>query len=57
MMATGTATMMPAAIIDCQKNTSPRISSVVTPVLMTPRGLRVEGASLDELVTLLRALG
>jgi transposase-like protein len=28
-----------------------------TPVLMTPRGLRVEGAPLDVLVTLLRALG
>ena len=29
----------------------------VTPVLITPRGLRVEGAPLDALVTLLRALG
>ncbi|MBM4195325.1 MAG: hypothetical protein FJ202_13255 [Gemmatimonadetes bacterium] len=28
-----------------------------TPVLITPRGLRVEGAPLDALVTLLRALG
>lgn len=33
------------------------VSAPITPVLITPRGLRVEGAPLDALVTLLRALG
>ena len=32
-------------------------SALSTPVLITPRGLRVEGAPLDALVTLLRTLG
>ena len=36
--------------------TSPAARTVTTPVLITPQGVRIEGATVDALATLLRAL-
>ena len=36
--------------------TPPSVAAVTTPVLITPQGLRIEGATVDALATLLRAL-
>ena len=36
--------------------TPPSAAAVTTPVLITPQGLRIEGATVDALATLLRAL-
>jgi transposase-like protein len=37
-------------------SSSPPASAVTMPVLITPQGVRIEGATVDALVTLLRAL-
>jgi len=51
---TAAPTLRPVAVTAA---TAPDGHAVVSPVLITPRGLRVEGLDHDTLITVLRALG